>query len=89
VCCSLPAVEELSHLISLEHGPALRLHIAQVAAEITKHRPGSAVVAQQTSTSDSAMISVGPGFNPLSGFTGVVVPRRFRRGSTLFACVVF
>ena len=30
--------------------------------------PGSAVVAQQTSTSESVMISVGPGFNPLSGF---------------------
>jgi hypothetical protein len=88
VYCSLPAIEELSHLISLGHCPKTKLYIVQTAAAIIKYRPGSAVVAQQTSTSDSAMISVGPGFNPLSGFTRMIVSRRARRWSHPFWSVV-
>jgi hypothetical protein len=47
---------------------ALVVDNLEKTAKIPSGRPGSAVVAQQTSTS-CTHISVGPGFNPLSGLT--------------------
>jgi hypothetical protein len=57
-------------------GPDARYYVRSYCMQKHSfHRPGSAVVAQQTSTSESVMISVGPGFNPLSG---LIFCRRLR-----------